>query len=84
MDHLINVVVHLCVCLYVCNYMEKNLYLFETPMYFRNYYLIVFLLWVVFQGELHMSSEFGENIQSIKGVHQNVVFICSNIWTIII
>ena len=60
--------VHLCVYLYVCNCMEKNLYLSETPMYSRyNYYMIVILLLEVSQGKLNMSLKCGQNIWSIKG-----------------
>ena len=48
-----SVVVHLCVCPYVSNCMEKKLYFFETTMYFRNfYYLVIILLWGVSKGEV--------------------------------
>ena len=47
-----SVVMHQCVCLYVCSCMGKNLYLCETPIYFRHiYYLINILLCRVSQGE---------------------------------
>ena len=46
-----SVVMHMCVCPYVCNCMGKNLYLCETPMYFRYiYYFVIILLWQVSQG----------------------------------
>ena len=32
-----SVVIHLCVCLYVCNCMRMNLYLCKTPIYFSNF-----------------------------------------------
>ena len=44
------------------------LYLYETPIYFSNsYYLLIILLLEVFQRELHMSFNFGEEIWIIKG-----------------
>ena len=79
---------HLCVCPYVCNCMRKNLYLCESPMYFRYiYYFVVIVLWGVSQGELHMSLNFGQEIWIIKGVHQNgftVILVGSNVWIVII
>ena len=65
---------HLCVCLYVYDCMRKNLYLCETPMYFRYIYLfVVIVLGGVSQGELHMGIYFGGEIQIIKGVHHKWV-----------
>ena len=82
-----SVVVHLCVCPYVCNCMEKNLYLCETPMYFTNIQnLIIILLWGVSSGELHMSFKFGKEIQSIKGFTKmgfSFILVGSNILVII-
>ena len=67
-----SIVMHLCVCLYVYNCMRKNLYLCETTMYLRYiYYFVVILLQGVSKGELHMLLNFGQDIQAIKGVHQN-------------
>ena len=43
-----DVVIHLCVCLYVYHCMVKDLYLYETAMYFSYiYYLIIIMLWGV-------------------------------------
>ena len=56
--------------------MVKNLYLYETPMYFRYiYYLIIIMLWEVFQGELSMLLKFGKEIHSNKGGSPKWVFI---------
>ena len=43
------VLMHLCVCPYICKCMRKNLDLYETPMYFRNIGdLLIILVWDVY------------------------------------
>ena len=83
-----SIVMHLCVCLYVCKCMRKNLYLYETPIYFRNiYYLLLILLWRVSNSYMCMSFKFGKEIPIIKGVHQNgfySYFGAFSIWIVII
>ena len=67
-----SVVMHLCVCPYVCSCMRRNLYLCKMPMHFRYIYYFLLLYYGQFpRGELHMSLNFGQDIQNIKGVHQN-------------
>ena len=56
-----NVVMHLCVCLYLCTCMRNNLYLYETPIYFRNIdYLLIIFYRVFSDVDMHMSFNFGE------------------------
>ena len=44
------VVMHQCVCLYVCQSMERKLNLYETPMYFSyfdymSYIVLYYVVW---------------------------------------
>ena len=45
-----NVFVHLYICLFVCRRMERKLYLYVTPMYFRyfihfSYFMSYYVVW---------------------------------------
>ena len=57
-------------------------------MYFRYiYYFVGIVLWGVFQGELHLSLNFSQDIQSIKGFTKmgfKVILVGSNVWIVII
>ena len=49
-----SVVMHLCVCPYVCKCIEMKLKFYETPIYFRYFgYLLIILLLYVYWGNLH-------------------------------
>ena len=51
-----SIVMHLCVCLYVCRSMRKNLDLYETPMYFRSFVLFVnYFVIICILGEICIS-----------------------------
>ena len=67
-----SVPMHLCVCQYVCKFMRKNLYIYETPIYFRNIdYLLIICYRMYTDEDRHMLFNFGQEIPIVKGDHQN-------------
>ena len=79
---------YICVCSCVCNCMEKTLYLYETPMYFRYiYYFVVILLWGVSLEELHMYSNLVKIFKGLRGFSKmgfSFILVGSNIWIVIV
>ena len=80
-----SVIMYLCVCSYVCKFMKKNLYFYETPIYFSNiYYLLINFIIECLLMDIH---NFGEGIIIIKGFTKmgfTVMLVGSSIWIVII
>ena len=72
-----SVVLHLYVCLFVCNWVEKNLYLCETPMYFNyvEYFIDIMLYYVVGGSFCICLLNLVTIFRLLTKIHQNQFFI---------